>query len=292
MRRIHHWLALHVASVLLLAITISHHGAASPTRILFVGNSYTAGQGGVADLVERMAAARGLAVETDSVTAGGFTLEQHWSNAAGTRDRIAGGDWDWVVLQEQSLRPIRDPERFFTYARLLDQDIRSAGAKTMFFLTWARESTPETQETLNGSYCAMVEELHAGVAPVGMAWALARERDPSLWLHVSDGSHQSDLGQYLLGMAFHRRLWNQDPAGLPHDVSPHVGVTPEQAALLQQIATEAPAGCEGLLQDNFEAGRVEPWWTTRALGASPGLIAGVSLLASLAWGREPGALRR
>ncbi|MEM9594281.1 MAG: SGNH/GDSL hydrolase family protein [Acidobacteriota bacterium] len=228
-------------------------------RLLFVGNSYTAGQGGVADLVRRTAAARGITVEVAQVAPGGYTLEQHWSNSAGTRDRIAEG-WDWVFLQEQSTRPITDPDAFHTYARLLDQDIRAAGGRTGFFLTWAREFAPETQADLNTAYCGIAQELGARVVPVGMAWALSRERDPTLGLHLGDGSHQNDLGQYLLGMVFHRRLWNDPPSGLPHDVSPMVVVNPGDAAYFQQVAVDAPMDCPPrLFDDDFEIGSLLRW---------------------------------
>ena len=256
------WLA-----VLLTSLAVAPSGGTAPTtaepvRILFLGNSYTAGQGSVADMVTRTAAARGGVVTTEQIAPGGYTLQGHYGNAAGSRDRIAAGGWDWVVLQEQSQRPILDPELFFTYARLLDQDIRAVGARTLFFLTWAREWAPESQVQLDQAYCSVAEELGTGVAPVGMAWALARERDSLIQLHASDGSHQSGLGQYLLGMAFHRRLWDESPAGLPRDVSPYVTVTVEQALFLQQVAVDAPAGCPTIFADGFESMDTSAWSLT------------------------------
>jgi hypothetical protein len=245
---------------LVVSLGGSTHNAGAPTRILFVGNSYTAGEGGLADLVSRTATARGLAVSTDQITGGGFTLEQHYSNIIGSRDRIAEGGWDWVVMQEQSLRPIDDPALFFEYARLLDEDIQAVGARTMFFLTWAKEWAPQQQDMLNQAYCTIAAELDARVAPVGMAWALAQERDDLLELYADDGSHQSDLGQYLLGMVFHRRLWNDSPLGLPHDVSPHVVVSGAQATFLQQVAIDGSAECpRWIFDDGFESGTLNAW---------------------------------
>ena len=91
----------------------------------------------------------------------------------------AGGPWDLVVLQEQSLRPIVDPELFEQYAELLGGAVREAGAQTMLYLTWARASTPETQEDLDAAYCDVSDRLRAQVAPVGKAWRLALETVPA-----------------------------------------------------------------------------------------------------------------
>ena len=228
------------------------------TRILFVGNSYTAGRGGMGDLVQRMAAEHGIDVEVEQVTGGGYTLYDHWLNSLGTRDRIAAGNWDWVVLQEQSQTPFLATDFFFTHARLLDEEIRAVGARTMFFLTWAREWAPETQIELDDAYCSIASELGAAVATVGMAWASAREQDTDIALHGGDGSHQGPLGQYLAGLIFHRELWGASLSGLSHDVSPHLSVSAADAAFLQQVASTS-GRCETLFDNGFESGNLDLW---------------------------------
>lgn len=258
-------LAILVALALLL---LPGWAAAQSLRVLFVGNSYTAGGslGSVPDLVQRMATAAGEPepLVYTMVAPGGFTLERHWNNEVGTRTFIAQSGWDWVVLQEQSTRPIDQPQLFYQYARLLDADIHQSGAETIFYLTWARSWAPGTQLLLNDAYCAMVDELRAAVSPVGMAWRLSLGTNPSMTLHGSDGSHANARGQYLTGLVFFRTLYHRSPVGLPHDVSPMVDVTPEEAAYLQSIAAAAPYGCPGdpIFADGFASGSTTAWSAT------------------------------
>ena len=46
-------------------------------------------------------------VYAESVTAGGATLQRHWEGG-GALAAIRRGGWDFVVLQEQSTRPLDD----------------------------------------------------------------------------------------------------------------------------------------------------------------------------------------
>src|SRR5436190_9520176 len=78
----------------------------TPIRVLFVGNSYT----GVNDLpgaVKALADAdtTGPGLVVDSYTVGGAKLADHW-NGGTAPDKIRDGDWDFVVLQEQSQTPL------------------------------------------------------------------------------------------------------------------------------------------------------------------------------------------
>ena len=92
-------LKLFTAAVLILA-GVSSAPAAENTRILFIGNSYT---GQVRKAVTALVAAspHGKTTEMEFITPGGKTLEFHLKNEA-TTSRIAEGDWDFVVLQDQS----------------------------------------------------------------------------------------------------------------------------------------------------------------------------------------------
>lgn len=184
-------------------------------RVLFIGNSYTY----VNDLpqqVQRMAEAAGAerSIDVVSVTPGGMTLERHWSDGPARR-LIRQGGWTHVVLQEQSTRPIDDPELFFQYARMFDEEIDRVGAETVFYLTWARQHRPASQDTLSNAYLTIADELGASVAPVGMAWQRALQEDPALVLHHGDRSHPGPTGTYLAAIVFYATLYDASPVGLP-----------------------------------------------------------------------------
>ncbi|MDH3732786.1 MAG: hypothetical protein OEU54_04595 [Gemmatimonadota bacterium] len=183
-------------------------------RVLFIGNSYTY----VNDLpmqVQRIAesADAELSLEVVSVTPGGMTLEHHWTDGVARR-LIRQGGWTHVVLQEQSTRPIDDPALFRQYARMFDEEIDRVGAKTVFYLTWARQHRPASQDTLSHEYLTAAAELSASVAPVGMAWQRALEEDPSLVLHHEDRSHPGPTGTYVAALVLYATLFDASPVGV------------------------------------------------------------------------------
>ena len=111
-------------------------------RLLFVGNSHTY-LNHMPRMVERMLAAAGSRppVEVEQTVGDAVGLEWHWGNAR-TRELIAGGGWDFVVLQDRSGGPLKNRDSFERHARLLDAEIRAAGARTVLYMTWAHRSAP------------------------------------------------------------------------------------------------------------------------------------------------------
>src|SRR5262245_45500315 len=71
-----------------------------PLKALFVGNSFTA-RNDLPGLVAQLAAARGRRLEHRLISAGGASLRTHW-NAGVALEVIQGGQYDHVILQEQS----------------------------------------------------------------------------------------------------------------------------------------------------------------------------------------------
>jgi hypothetical protein len=217
----------------------SSRAPGSCTRVLFIGNSYTS----VNDLptvFTALAKAGGHDVETGMAAPGGFTLAQH-ANSADTLGILASSKWDVVVLQEQSQLPAVEQVRrqqMYPAARSLVGAIRAAGARPMFFLTWAhRAGMPENgmpdyqgmQAQIGAGYLAIARELGAPVAPVGYAWSAAYAQDPNLALWQADGSHPTELGTYLAASVFYAAIFGQSPEG-----SSYVDGVPADTALILQ----------------------------------------------------------
>ena len=208
-----------------------------PSRLLFIGNSYTADNGGLETVVAGLAlsAHPETPLHAEEITFGGYTLEDHWDTPS-TLDSINDGNWDVVVLQEQSTRPMDDPDLMMLYASLLDSVITGAGASTCLFMTWAREYDPGMIDSLAWAYGWVGESLGATVAPVGLAWQSCLTGHPELDLYQDDGSHPTPAGTYVTACVFYAVLWGESPVGTGF-VSDST-ITDEERLAMQEVAWE------------------------------------------------------
>lgn len=202
------WLA--VASLPFLA-----HAEGAPNQpdsatkrlnVLFIGNSYTQ-YNNLPAMLETMAASSESPrqIQTKAVTLGGGTLQMLWKQGAAL-EAIQQQRWDFVVLQEQSMRPIEHPELMYKYARLFDAEIKKNGARTILFLTWASQQQADMQVVLDRAYFTLAKELGAQVAPVGPAWQAALGLDSKIPLYRDDRRHPAPTGTYLAACVFYAVL--------------------------------------------------------------------------------------
>jgi hypothetical protein len=198
--------------------------AAACTRVLFVGNSYTY-VNDLPSVFADLARSGGRAVETGMDAPGGVTLADHAASDA-TRDAIAAGPWDIVVLQEQSVLPAwagAVAGSFEPAAHTLADAAVSAGARPLLFETWAhRDGWPDAgladyasmQLSIEAAYRAVGRDLGIEVAPVGAAWAAARASHPEIDLWQPDGSHPAGAGTYLAACVLYASIFGTSPEGL------------------------------------------------------------------------------
>lgn len=239
-------------------------GASPATRVLFIGNSYTYFSN-LPGMFARLASARGRAVDAAMTAPGGWRLKDHWEKGEAPK-LLAGSHWDYVVLQEQSTLGVNlvvdgkarvsSDEVFRPAALQWASAIKQAGAVPVFYLTWARQATPEDQDILTRAYESAAQASGARVAPVGLAWRLVRQQHPELPLFAEDGSHPSPLGTYLAACTFYAALFDDDPTGLPGKVEGEavdlatqkvqtgkvsllVSLPPDEARTLQKAAWQA-----------------------------------------------------
>jgi hypothetical protein len=247
MTRLRFTISLAIAVFGSLLLTFAPHSAwaqvssEKSTRILFIGNSYT---GQIRNTVKELIAASPSngATEIEFITPGGKTLEFHLSNEKTTK-RIAEGNWDYVVLQDQSQTPAVFPQRFEDAAVELDKLIDAAGAKTVFYQTWGRrdgdkqnaQRFPEyssMQKALSKSYASVARKCDAILAPVGDTWAKVREVDAELGvaLYKGDGSHPSAAGAYLAACVLFSAIFEESP----QEIEYKGGLSEDQAKVILQ----------------------------------------------------------
>lgn len=226
-------------------------------RVLFLGNSYTY-VNDLPKMIEDIATSENKVFTHESVTPGGCTLFQHVESQT-SLSKIRQGNWDYVVLQEQSQLPVIDYYRHNTlkpsYKALYDSImLYNPSAKVVGYMTWGRRYGGQQcvnfgeglycsaefvdfnhmQDTLTAAYCENAYATNSYVAPVGEAWKAALATDPSLVLHSSDNSHPSYDGSYLAACVFYSVFWNKTPIGIYHDKQ----INDAKAELLQTIAND------------------------------------------------------
>jgi hypothetical protein len=205
-------------------------------KVLFIGNSFTA-RHNLPGLIAQLAAARGRPLQHRLISAGGASLRRHW-NAGEAPKAIADGHYDSVVLQEQSTLPITNVTRMHENVRLFEGSITAAGAKTILYMTWARQHAAESQRAIADAYTSIAEELGAAVVPVGLAWRNFLRQHDSPVLHDRDRSHPTLAGSYLAACVFLGVLFRESPVGIDGEVE---GIREQDRALLQKCAWQVCA---------------------------------------------------
>lgn len=207
------------------------------TRILFVGNSFSS-RNDLPGLVTGLAASVGRVVETSSIVAGGASLRRHF-NAGAVARALADSHWDFVVLQEQSTLPVKNPRRYHENVRALNPEIRASGATTVLYLTWARRAAPESQQQLTDAVMAIGREIGARIAPVGIAWQALVSSHPDIDLYAADGSHPSMAGSFLAASVLCLTVFgDQDFRSTP---PPSTKLAPATVDVLSDAARQACA---------------------------------------------------
>jgi hypothetical protein len=210
---------------------MTQRSPASPINVLFIGNSFTA-RNDVPGLIAQMAEARGRQLDHRLIQAGGASLRMHWNKGEAQR-AIAQTRYDYVALQEQSTLPVKNATRMHENIRLFDEAIKSSGAKTVLYLTWARRNAPETQEAISGAYQTIGRELGLVIVPAGIAWQnfLRKHKHPAL--HDKDQSHPTIAGSYLAACVFFAVLFGESPEGIAGELKE---LAQSEMELLQQTA--------------------------------------------------------
>ena len=223
-------------------------GSAACTRVLFIGNSYTY-TNDLPHVFKALASSGGESVDTGMVATGGATLAMQ-AASADTATAMASKQWSVVVLQEQSEIPAIEEfrqQQMYPAARRLVSMVRGAGARPVFFLTWAhRDGWPENglpdyasmQSAIDDGYLTIAAGQKTAVAPVGYAWWTLLAQEPAADLWLDDNSHPTPEGTYLAACVFYATIFDRTPVGLHY----HAGLPADEAATVQEVASKVVLG--------------------------------------------------
>ncbi len=247
-----------VCSILILISTCYGLQSQDTTRVLFVGNSYTYFWN-LPQVVQAMAISQNVPLRTAQSTAGGVNLGQHWKGERGlmTHQKIDEGSWDYVVLQDHSLRTIQARDSLNHYITKWESEIEKSNAASLLYLTWAREFNPLMQDPITNGYESIGRQLDIPIVPVGEVWKMARSLRPDIDLYDPDGSHPSALGTYLTALTFYKSLTGASLATISPRLTSrdHAGeklylmiVSPNDAAFCRDVVEQVMADYKYRLQ--------------------------------------------
>ncbi len=209
----------------------------SPKNILFIGNSYTyynnSLHNALRSLIRSADMGNNYPGKMKAMTISGAKLVDH---APAVKAIVKSENWDVVILQGHSTESIRktDIKLFQRAVRAFDEEIKASGAKTVLYMTWAREDQSDHIDSLNRSYTMIGNHVGALVVPVGVAFNNSAQQYPKIDLYRSDKSHPTMAGTYLAACVFYAALYQQSPEGLIFPVS--TTLNEEKAADLQILA--------------------------------------------------------
>lgn len=200
-----------IISIGLLVAFLFCYELHAQTKVLFVGNSYTYYHD-MPIMVQKIAQANQKEVEVTMSVDGGVSLKDHWNEHRGlqTKSLIRQNEFDFVVIQDQSMTPIREPRNTILYGKNLSRLIVDQNGEMLVFQTWSRKNNPDSQQALDDTFSQLEKITKSKIVPVANAWKLAKAEYPNLELYEYDGSHPSEVGSYLTALVFYLFIFEQD----------------------------------------------------------------------------------
>jgi hypothetical protein len=227
-------------------------GASQPQkRALFVGNSFTF-YNDLEQLFENLASNAGISIDATRVAVGSSTLEYFADPTHVNGQQLAAvlegqSNFDYVILQEQSTRPINYPNRFLNAARALRDKIHATQANAEIYLyeTWgcpAKDgesqyggAVPAMEAKLRAAYAETGETLGIPVSWVGKAFTDIYENHKEINLYQPDQTHPTYAGSYLSACLHVMTVLGVDPRTLTFRGS----LSEANAAIVRQAAYDA-----------------------------------------------------
>lgn len=207
-----------------------------PDRILFIGNSYTHGYN-MPHILSELIYASGDKAIIESVAISSFYLKNHSENKQ-TINKIKQGNWDVVILQEQSELPSLTDQivskESYPYLRSLDKLIKTYNkcAEVFLYMTWGRKNGNKLKckdfpevcsysgmfRNLKKRYLEYATNINARVVPVGDVWDYINTNYKHINLYEPDESHPNNIGAFVTAMTFYSVLFNKNPYSIVNHI--------------------------------------------------------------------------
>jgi hypothetical protein len=221
--------------------------AAQPTRVLFIGNSYTH-YNNMPKLLQEMANSKGISADIHMDAKSNHTFEMH-AKRPELYQSIKKYKWDYVIIQGFSRELAQDTSLIdslsLPYLQQILDSVYANNSCTNVYLyqTWAyQHGFQDDSLQISWDYQTMSDRIHYGynyvadrlnlaIVPVGRAWEAVRTNYPEIKLYQEDQQHPTLTGSYLTASCFYAALFKTNPK-----VSYQANIDDKTAALLQDLA--------------------------------------------------------
>ena len=257
-------------SLLVLAAFAVQSRAADTTRVLFIGNSFTAVEN-VPGLTQGLAMADGKHMEILVHAPGGVSVGDvaqgamaHMNNPI-VFDLIRNNKIDYLVLQDNQGRFV-DEGRFPdpTRSKVVEGHMKIRDsmahyhpcAQMIFFAGWALKNCwPDVGDgekcitNIYDNYLRLNGMMNEIVSPIGLAWLRSIDSMPGVDLWSPDEAHQSREGAFLTAATIFTTLYRINGEHISFDA----GIDPATARRMRLIAYEtvmdsiAPTGLQNFV---------------------------------------------
>ena len=173
--------------------------------ILFIGNSHTNYNSGLATHLEGFASSFEIDIQTEIVAPNGFTLEQHVQSES-TLFRIENTDWDVIILQENTYRAAYETEEMKQSILDFTEVFATSNTQVSLFKTWAYQDMPEMNNLLTIAYNESSVLSNFPVIPIGSVWETFIDTS-SINIYDDDTVHPNPNGTYLTAGLFFKKLF-------------------------------------------------------------------------------------
>jgi hypothetical protein len=222
--------------------------SAQPKTILFIGNSYLYYGDSVHNHFRRMVEEYFIGYDSSSVksaTIGGARLKHHNVERLIKAKAISSIEkFDLVILQGGSGETLTSESRkeFSQFVKKHVQTIRANNSQAALYMTHAyvkphKKFMDNQIKIIEETYTKVGNENQVLVIPVGIAFDLAYQEQPSIRLHKLDASHPSLLGTYLAACTVFSSIYGKTPVGLKYNY--FGAINEKDKKFLQEIAYKA-----------------------------------------------------
>ncbi|HEX7846539.1 MAG TPA: hypothetical protein VF476_12125 [Chitinophagaceae bacterium] len=167
-------------------------------KILYVGNSLTYSND-LPAIVKEMGQKDGVTINYESILFANYALEDHWNDGK-VKEEIEKGNYDFVVMQQGPSAAPESQGLLELYAKMFAQTCYKVKTVPVLYMVWPSKARSFDMDNVIKSYSNAAERTNSVLAPAGLAWKNAWQKDGTLPLYSEDDFHPSVTGTVLAAL--------------------------------------------------------------------------------------------